>query len=47
MSGVELLRVIGRIVDHTHSSNMVDNLTSMSVIQVVTAIVTTVTETEQ
>ena len=46
MSGVESLRVIGRIVDHTHSSDVVDNLAGMSVIQIVTAIVTTVTETE-
>ena len=45
MSGVESLRVIGRIVDHSHRSNMIDNLPSVSVIKVVTAIIATVTET--
>ena len=45
MLGVELLSVIGWIVDHSHRSNMIDNLPSVSVIKVVTTIVATVTET--
>ena len=45
VSGVESLCVIGRIVDHSHCSNMIDNLASLSVIQVIPTIVTTVTVT--
>ena len=43
MSGVESLRVIGRIVDHSHRGDMIDNLPGVSVVKVVTAIVATVT----
>jgi len=47
MPDIESLCMIGWIVDNSHSSDMINNLPSLSIIQVVAAIITTVTEMEQ
>lgn len=43
VGGVETLFVGGLVVDHTQSSNVVDHLPCLGVVEVATAVVTTVT----